>query len=63
MCKYVRKGDDYIEFNMDAKGEEDSRTNHKKIIAKKLMDATDRSEILSVVSEEPQLLFGLNKTL
>ena len=48
---------------MDAELEEDARDNHKKILGKKLMESKDRTEVLSIIEDEPQLIFGLHKTL
>lgn len=61
VCKYVRKGDDILEYNMDAKAEEDCRINHKKILGRRLMEAATPLDVASIIEDEPELLFGAAK--
>ena len=52
VCKYVRKGDDYIESGMDAKQEESARKSKTRILGKAIIQCNTVSELKNLARDD-----------
>jgi len=55
VSEYVMKGGNILKINMEPQEEVESRKRHKRVLGKELIDG---KELISVVEENTQLLFG-----